>query len=179
MCNSSPDRPAGLACAGTPVSSPQEARQKASEDLSRAVAVFPFAVKKLMARLNDQGVGASLVCWGACLPQRIPFWSSKILRCSEFLLLKTLSMEAEGPLPAGRGLEWQSLLAEPHFANASDKGSATYSHMVDLFVERHHQLWKVRVDCIYGSPNLLSHICLSCKCSFPSTASWQIAPVHC
>jgi hypothetical protein len=69
LCNDSPDRPAGLACAGTSVSNLQEARQKASDDLSRAVAVFPFAVKKLMARLNDQGVGASLVCWEACLPQ--------------------------------------------------------------------------------------------------------------
>lgn len=39
---------------------PEEATDKASEDLSRAVAVFPLAVKRLMARLNDQGVGAGL-----------------------------------------------------------------------------------------------------------------------
>lgn len=38
--------------------SPEGARAKASEDLSRAVAVFPLGVKRLMARLNDQGVGA-------------------------------------------------------------------------------------------------------------------------
>lgn len=78
--------------------SPEEAADEASEDLSRAVAVFPLAVKRLMARLNDQGVG--------------------------------------------RGLEWQALLGAPHFADADDCGSATYNHMVDLFVERHHQLWK-------------------------------------
>jgi hypothetical protein len=50
------------------------------------------------------------------------------------------------PSSAGRGLEWQSLLAEPHFADADDNGSATFGHMVALFVERHHQLWKVGVS---------------------------------
>ena len=54
-------------------------------------------------------------------------------------------METKGVLHAGRGLEWQSLLGDAHFADASDQDSATYSHMVDLFVERHHQLWKVRL----------------------------------
>jgi hypothetical protein len=108
-------------------------------------------------------------------PRRISFWSSEILRSSEVLLLEPSSMETEGPLPAGRGLEWQSLLAEAHFADASDQGSATYSHMVDLFVERHHQLWKVRIDCVSGDPELLSHLCLSCNCSCPLTASWQTA----
>ena len=47
-------------------------------------------------------------------------------------------------LRTGRGLEWQALLAEKLFADTSDRGSATYSHVTDLFVERHHQLWKVR-----------------------------------
>jgi hypothetical protein len=67
MCNNWREGPASLACAGTSGSSPQEAKQKASNDLSRAVAVFPLAVKKLMARLNDQGVGASVTCWRMCL----------------------------------------------------------------------------------------------------------------
>jgi hypothetical protein len=57
------DRLAGLAHAESADSSPEDARQKASEDLSRAVAVFPFAVRKLMERLNDQGVGAHPVRW--------------------------------------------------------------------------------------------------------------------
>jgi hypothetical protein len=58
MCNTYLDRPADLTLAEMLDSSLEGTRQKATEDLSRAVAVFPFAVKKLMARLNDQGVGA-------------------------------------------------------------------------------------------------------------------------
>lgn len=66
--------------------------------LQRAVVSFPLAVQRLMAKLNDQGVG--------------------------------------------KGLEWQALLSDPFFADAADHSSATYSHTVDLFVERHHMLWK-------------------------------------
>jgi hypothetical protein len=171
LCNSLPDRPAGLACAGTPVSSPQEARQKASDDLSRAVAVFPFAVKKLMARLNDQGVGASLMFWEACLPKHEgPL---------KFSSINSHTVETTGILPAGRGLEWQSLLAEAHFADANDQGSATYSHMVDLFVERHHQLWKVRVQTYFWqSQPPVTHLPVL-QMQFPfKSASWQIASIH-
>lgn len=46
-------------------------------------------------------------------------------------------------MSAGRGLEWQAILAEPLFTDATDRGSATYNHVTDLFVERHHALWKV------------------------------------
>ena len=44
---------------------------------------------------------------------------------------------------AGRGLEWQALLGEPLFHDADNCGSATLSHTIDIFVERHHLLWKV------------------------------------
>eukprot|EP00775_Hariotina_reticulata_P003344 gene3344-3620_t len=37
---------------------------------------------------------------------------------------------------------WQQLLARRLFAKASDHGSLSLSHLVSLFVERSHQLWK-------------------------------------
>ncbi|KAK9851873.1 hypothetical protein WJX84_005125, partial [Apatococcus fuscideae] len=43
---------------------------------------------------------------------------------------------------AGKDSEWSDILANPLFAQASDGGSASLSHLVDLFVERHHLLWK-------------------------------------
>ena len=44
---------------------------------------------------------------------------------------------------AGKDAEWNAILADPLFSNASDGGSASLSHLVDIFVERHHALWKV------------------------------------
>ena len=38
---------------------------------------------------------------------------------------------------------WQSIMARDRFAQASDDGSGTLSHLTDLYVERHHSLWKV------------------------------------
>ena len=48
---------------------------------------------------------------------------------------------------AGRGLEWQALLGEPLFRDADEGGSATLAHAIDIFVERHHLLWKVH--CVF------------------------------
>lgn len=56
---------------------------------------------------------------------------------------------------AAKGLEWQALLNDPFFVNATDHDSATYSHVVDLFVERHHLLWK--------SPEILDWLKEACQ----------------
>ena len=45
----------------------------------------------------------------------------------------------------GRELEWRAVLGERLFREASDGGSAALGRLVDIFVERHHQLWKVRL----------------------------------
>ena len=55
----------------------------------------------------------------------------------------------------GRELEWRAVLGERLLRDASDGGSAALGRLVDIFVERHHQLWKVRG--------------LSRTCSTPST----------
>lgn len=39
--------------------------------------------------------------------------------------------------------EWGSLIEKPPLRHADDTYSATLSHAVDIFVERHHLLWKV------------------------------------
>ena len=44
----------------------------------------------------------------------------------------------------GKDAEWGSLLEKPPLRHADDSTSATLSHAVDIFVERHHLLWKVR-----------------------------------
>lgn len=38
--------------------------------------------------------------------------------------------------------EWSTILASPPFAGAHTGGSATLDHLTDLFVERHHALWR-------------------------------------
>ena len=43
----------------------------------------------------------------------------------------------------GKDAEWGSLLEKPPLRHADDTDSATLSHAVDIFVERHHLLWKV------------------------------------
>ena len=48
----------------------------------------------------------------------------------------------------GRELEWRAVLGERLFKHASDGGSASLGRLVDIFVERHHQLWKVCVVAI-------------------------------
>lgn len=45
----------------------------------------------------------------------------------------------------GKDLEWLSVLSEKPFKGASDHGSASLGRLVDIFVERHHLLWKVRL----------------------------------
>lgn len=43
----------------------------------------------------------------------------------------------------GRELEWRAVLSEPPFRGADDGGSPSLGRMLDIFVERQHQLWKV------------------------------------
>jgi hypothetical protein len=49
-------------------------------------------------------------------------------------------------LSAGNALSldaaWRDVLAAPLFADATCGGSASLEHLVDLFVERHHSLWR-------------------------------------
>ena len=47
----------------------------------------------------------------------------------------------------GKDSEWGSVLRRPLFSRASDGGSASLAHLVALFVERQHTLWKVRAVC--------------------------------
>lgn len=48
---------------------------------------------------------------------------------------------------AGKGVgtdaAWAVLLSRPLFAGASDGGSASLGHLMDIWVERQHLLWKV------------------------------------
>ena len=44
----------------------------------------------------------------------------------------------------GKEAEWASVLRAPLFAHASDGGSASLAHLLDIWVERQHLLWKVR-----------------------------------
>mgnify|MGYP001998111750 FL=1 len=75
------------------------AMDRADEALTRAVVLHPLALKRLLERLQEQGVA--------------------------------------------RGLSWQALLTEPLLTGASDGGSSSLGHLVALFVERQHLVWKV------------------------------------
>ncbi len=48
---------------------------------------------------------------------------------------------------AGKGVgadaAWAALLSRPLFAAASDGGSASLGHLLDIWVEQQHLLWKV------------------------------------
>ena len=44
----------------------------------------------------------------------------------------------------GKDAEWGSLLEKAPLRHADDLESASLSHAVDICVERHHLLWKVR-----------------------------------
>ncbi|KAI3425283.1 hypothetical protein D9Q98_009050 [Chlorella vulgaris] len=44
----------------------------------------------------------------------------------------------------GREAEWAAVLSRPLFAGASDGGSASLSHLLDIWVERQHLLWKAQ-----------------------------------
>lgn len=56
----------------------------------------------------------------------------------------------------GADAEWQSILAKRLFARADADVSASLAHLTDIFVERHHLLWKVG----FCAPCLP---CCSCK----------------
>lgn len=43
----------------------------------------------------------------------------------------------------GTDQEWHSILSKPLFARAADETSASLAHLSEIFVERHHLVWKV------------------------------------
>jgi hypothetical protein len=45
---------------------------------------------------------------------------------------------------AARDARWAAVLAEPLFGGASDGGSASLAHLLDIWVERQHLMWKAR-----------------------------------
>ncbi len=44
----------------------------------------------------------------------------------------------------GNDAEWLSILQRSFFARSADDVSASLAHLTDIFVERHHLLWKVQ-----------------------------------
>ena len=65
----------------------------------------------------------------------------------------------------GKDAEWGSLLEKAPLQHADDLESASLSHAVDIFVERHHLLWKVRsgLGPCYGASALLHRYCSTAK----------------
>lgn len=55
----------------------------------------------------------------------------------------------------GKDAEWGSLLEKAPLRHADDLDSASLSHAVDIFVERHHLLWKVSLGLWWCTPGLL------------------------
>jgi hypothetical protein len=43
----------------------------------------------------------------------------------------------------GNDQEWLSILRHPLFSRAADGMSTSLQHLIDIFVERQHLLWKV------------------------------------
>ena len=63
----------------------------------------------------------------------------------------------------GKDLEWRAVLGEKPFTGASDHGSASLGRLLDIFVERHHLLWKVRLKicCLTQTAiNVFHQVCL-------------------
>ena len=44
----------------------------------------------------------------------------------------------------GTDQEWHGFLQRPLFSTAANETSATLAHISEIFVERHHLVWKVR-----------------------------------
>lgn len=68
----------------------------------------------------------------------------------------------------GKDAEWGSLLEKPPLRHADDTDSATLSHAVDIFVERHHLLWKA-----HDAQRLLKDACsLAVQASPEDQSNW-------
>ena len=72
--------------------------------------------------------------------------------CIAAVFARGASLDLPGPsflqrVLAGTGVgtdaAWAVLLSRPLFAGASDGGSASLGHLMDIWVERQHLLWKV------------------------------------
>ncbi len=69
----------------------------------------------------------------------------------------------------GNDAEWLSILQRSLFATSADDVSASLAHLTDIFVERHHLLWKVHFfneACIFpslkSSGSIVSRILWGC-----------------
>jgi hypothetical protein len=56
----------------------------------------------------------------------------------------------------GKDLEWRAVLGDKPFKGASNHGSASLGRLLDIFVERHHLLWKVRLRICRPAQKLFS-----------------------
>lgn len=68
--------------------------------------------------------------------------SSRAIAASGGWILATPKEAGDDSVLVGGGK--QAVLGEALFRGATDHGSQSYSHLVDLYVERSHLLWKVR-----------------------------------
>ncbi|KAK9829524.1 hypothetical protein WJX72_006318 [[Myrmecia] bisecta] len=59
-------------------------------------------------------------------------------------LVVTSLMERLKEQGIGKDAEWGSILSRPLFAGAGAGGSASLDHLVQIFVERHHLMWKAQ-----------------------------------
>ncbi|DBA78426.1 hypothetical protein WJX79_008278 [Trebouxia sp. C0005] len=68
----------------------------------------------------------------------------------------------------GKDAEWGSLLEKPPLRHADDTDSATLSHAADIYVERHHLLWKA-----HDAQRLLKDACsLAVQASPEEQSNW-------
>lgn len=87
---------------------------------------------------STESAGRSCVSWCGC--------TSLLFHNAWFTqqFLPTLLVQR---VLAGKGVgadaAWAALLSRPLFAGASDGGSASLGHLIDIWVERQHLLWKV------------------------------------
>uniref|UniRef100_A0A383V684 Transcription factor 25 n=1 Tax=Tetradesmus obliquus TaxID=3088 RepID=A0A383V684_TETOB len=122
-------------------------------DSSHALALLPnyaFALPLARFRLEQQqqqAAGASSDQQGSSSSSKVPPVSSYTLLAQALLLHPRVLVELMAKLGAqgvGKDAAWQSLLARKLFAKAGDHGSESLAHLVSLFVERSHSLWKAQ-----------------------------------
>ena len=124
------------------------------EALAQAMLLHPYAVQLLMSKYEP---GPALPC---------PALFFVIIICEQFKTcmaisqgiveeydsLRFLHVRSADVFPllhrlqekgVGTDQEWHSILSKPLFARAADETSASLAHLSEIFVERHHLVWKV------------------------------------
>ena len=56
-----------------------------------------------------------------------------------------------------------AIMRRPLFANATDEGSGSLGHLVAVYIERHHTLWKVSI--VFRRLLLSGHLLLDIACA--------------